>query len=230
VTKVRRGRPLRGLLVFLVVACVGACQGELRLDDAPAGMSIEAGTDAEPGPMQDAPAESHDDDRPTGCTSDADCGLSTLHCDTASGSCVACISDTDCAGGADKRCDAALHECVECGVDGDCPTGQVCVIATARCATSCSSITDCITSGYVCDLTRDICVRCFVDEMCALTPATPKCAPDGTCVGCTSDSNCSDATPRCNQVNGSCVECVTSADCPGGQPLCDPTSLTCTSP
>jgi Cys-rich repeat protein len=226
----RRGRPVLGLFVLLLVAClVASCQGELRLDDAPGMMSIEAGVDAGPASMPDAPAEAHGDDPATGCTSDAACGLSTLHCDTASGSCVACVSDADCAGGADKRCDAALHQCVQCGVDGDCPSGEVCVIATARCATSCSSITDCITSGYVCDLTRDICVRCFVDAMCDLTPQTPKCAADGTCVECTSDANCSGATPRCNQVNGSCVQCLTAADCPTGEPLCDPTSLTCTS-
>jgi hypothetical protein len=99
------------------------------------------------------------------------------------------------------------------------------VIAARRCATSCQKITDCLVTGYVCDITRDVCVRCIVDATC-LDPDVPVCAPDGTC---SSDSQCSGTTPVCNEVTGGCVQCVAATDCPAASPLCDPASHTCTS-
>jgi len=65
---------------------------------------------------------------------------------------------------------------------------------------------------------------------CSRTPATPFCkaATDGnpalfnTCVGCLSNADCINPTPRCDLQNGQCSACQTSQDCAfaTGNPIC----------
>ena len=49
------------------------------------------------------------------CSSDPDCRLPSLHCDTDSHTCVPCLNDTHCVQVGLRRCDLALHRCIECG-------------------------------------------------------------------------------------------------------------------
>jgi Cys-rich repeat protein len=211
--------------LFPVLVLAASCQGELRLDDL-ATTLVEAGAGTDSAPPGDSAGATETAPRPA-CSTDTDCKLATLHCDVASGTCVECVGDQDCAAGPNHRCDGALHQCVQCGVDGDCAAGQVCVIAARRCVTSCTKITDCVLTGYICDLTRDLCVRCFANNVTCLDNDTPICAADGTCVQCGADSDCSGTTPRCDQVTGSCVACLSASDCQAAAPLCDPGSHTC---
>jgi len=54
------------------------------------------------------------------------------------------------------------------------------------------------------------------------------CVPDGADAGpagCTDDSGCGGATPRCYAPAGRCVQCLSVADCPGGR--CDALTRTC---
>lgn len=211
--------------VAVAVPVVG-CQGQLRLDD-------DAGTFGVPaeGGLQEGSMTALDAARSSaGCTKDVDCVLGTLHCDVLSGACVPCVSDEQCSGPVNHRCDAALHRCVECGVDGDCGAGRVCVPSARQCATSCHQLTDCVLSGFFCDLGRSICARCTGDEICKTAdPETPVCSPVGRCVLCVNDSTCPAATPRCDRTTGSCVQCLGASDCGAAAPLCNPATSSCVS-
>jgi hypothetical protein len=212
-------------LTTAVFACqLFACRGQLRLDDDGGSPSDDAGLG------EDTQAPAIDGAPSAGCANDVDCHLSTLHCDPLSGACVACLSDDQCTDPTKHRCDAALHRCVECGVDGDCGTGKVCVPGTRRCAATCHQLTDCVFSGYFCDTTRSICVRCTGDSVCSgFDPDTPLCDLDGQCVECLSDAVCPATKPRCDRTTGSCVMCLGASDCKGATPLCDPKTSTCVS-
>jgi Cys-rich repeat protein len=205
-----------------------ACNGQLRLEDD-AGASILGPGDGDGGNvLPEASADAAPP--PAGCTKDVECGLSTLHCDVVSGTCVACVSDDQCSGASKHRCDAALHRCVECGVDGDCGMGNVCVPGTRRCATTCHQLSECVILGDFCDTTRNICARCTDDSICkAADPDTPVCSPIGDCVECVTDATCTAAKPRCDRTTGSCVQCLGASDCKAGAPLCNPTTSACVS-
>ncbi len=219
-------------LACVVVASVSACQGQLRLeDDAGSGFLAPAeagdGIADTGGAGPDAFVAPDAARMPLACTNDGDCGLSALHCDVVSGTCVACVTDNECKGDPKHRCDAALHRCVECGVDGDCGMGRVCVPGTRRCATTCQQLSDCVFLGDFCDTTRNICVRCTDDQICNADPDTPHCSPVGECVQCVGDATCPAAKPRCDRTTGSCVQCLGAADCATSAPLCNPMSSSC---
>lgn len=222
---------LSAVLTGSFVACLasqGACQGQLRLEDDAGAPFVGSSGDGGEG-LLEASAEAADASPKPACTKDGECGLGTLHCDVVSGTCVACVSDDQCAGSAQRRCDAALHRCVECGVDGDCGTGKVCVPGTRRCATTCTQLGDCVFLGDFCDTSRSICVRCTDDSICKADPDTPICSPVGDCVSCTTDATCPAARPRCDRTTGKCVQCLGGSDCGASAPLCDPTTSSCVS-
>lgn len=210
------------LLVMIAVAC----DGEFRFEDLADGGSvgtIDGGADGAPGSDAISPEN--------GCKVDGDCKLATLHCDSPSGACVACVNDSNCAAPL-PRCDAALHRCVACGVDGDCDAdaGQKCDVSTRHCITTCSSpfSDDCPSDEPVCNTGTGQCYRCTDDLECTFSDTEKLCqVSDGLCVQCRSDSDCSGPTPRCDIVSGTCVQCVDSDDCSGATPLCDPSTLAC---
>jgi hypothetical protein len=157
------------------------------------------------------------------CSSDPDCRLPSLHCDTVSRSCVSCLDDTHCASGPLLRCDFALNRCVQCGSDNDCSTGQKCT--AHRCLTSCQTSTTCPVEAPVCDA-RGLCVRCLGDADCP-SATTPYCnVPSGQCVACNVQQQCTPGAPRCDPVRGVCVGCLSSANCEVGH-FCSPVTNTC---
>jgi hypothetical protein len=105
-------------------------------------------------------------------------------CDTALGSCQACIDDVTLA--VDSGCSAAAPscaggECFECLTNDDCSAGQ-----------SCSSSNSC----------ED--VRCASDADCAGIEGAPACdATSGACVSCTTETGCA-GNAMCNE-NHACV-------------------------
>lgn len=178
------------------------------------------------------------------CKSDGDCTSSDYpECDTASGSCVQCMTSGDCPGAA-PIC-GANGECLECQAVSDCeasPNGSVC--AEGKC--TCSVDGDCTGSypwGAKCDSYYDRCA-CAADADCAGNANGPtcytvykkcSCAADGECTKapytkcalpyssasymhcrkpCAQNTDCTDKTlPTCNTSTGKCVACKSAADC-----------------
>jgi len=218
-----------GVVGLVSALCASACQGQLRLeDDAGAPFSVSGGGLDGGGTLTEASADAADAAaKPPGCTKDGECGLAALHCDVVSGTCVACVTDDQCAAGDRHRCDAALHRCVECGVDGDCGAGRVCVPGTRRCATTCQQLSECVFLGDFCDMAKHICARCTDDSICKADPDTPICSPVGDCVQCVTDATCPAGKPRCDRTTGNCVQCLGASDCGASAPLCNPTTSAC---
>ncbi|MDB5219428.1 MAG: hypothetical protein JWO86_7355 [Myxococcaceae bacterium] len=222
---------LFGFAICASFCSISACQGQLRLEDDAGGPFLGPGADGG-GNLPEASVSPEGGDaahKPPACTKDAECALSTLHCDVVSGTCVACVTDDQCKGTKQHRCDAAIHRCVECGVDGDCGTGKVCVPGTRRCATTCTQLSDCVFLGDFCDTSRSICVRCTDDAICKADPDTPICSPVGECVSCATDATCPAAKPRCDRTVGTCVQCLGASDCGPAAPLCNPMTSACVS-
>jgi hypothetical protein len=158
------------------------------------------------------------------CSRDSDCRLSTLHCDTVSGACVACIDDSQCTDPNLRICDSALNSCVQCGVDGDCAIGQECEPTTHHCVSSCADGGSCPASAPHC--TGGYCLGCTTNGDCATSAAGNVCdTATGQCVACTSDAQCPSQLRRCDRTTDTCVACLTSADCHDN--FCDPTTHTC---
>jgi hypothetical protein len=159
-----------------------------------------------------------------GCSVDTDCTIAGLHCDPASGQCVACVDDMQCTQPGRPRCDSALQQCVQCGVTGDCASGQVCEPTSHTCLSSCADGGAC-PAGTSCSQ-QGVCVGCSADPDCATSSSGPVCdTANGQCVQCLQDGQCAAPTRRCNHATDRCVQCLTSSDC--GDNMCNPTTFTC---
>ena len=212
-TSIRGGWPLLASLpVALVLAAGSGCDGHLdfRAKGGPAG--VAGGGTGGAG----------------GCASDAECRLSSLHCEPVSRTCVACVDDRHCGTSGFPRCDTGLHRCVACLVATDCPAGQAC--RAAHCVTPCADDTTPTTcpAGTACN--SGTCSLCGDDGVSCVGSAMPFClSPPGICAACRTDADCTAPTPRCDPVRYGCVACVTIADCPAAMPFCDPDTGSCKS-
>jgi hypothetical protein len=160
----------------------------------------------------------------TGCATDQDCPLTTLHCDHLSGKCVACARDTDCTSPSRMICDNELRICVECSANQDCgggASGWTCVPTTKSCLRSCASAADCA-SGSWCD--DGLCVHCDDDHGCAGKLCDPA---SHQCTICVSNAQCP-VGDMCDRTSGQCVGCLSTADCAMG--VCDPADWACKTP
>lgn len=171
-----------------------------------------------------------------GCDEDWECGLTTLHCDTAAATCVECTNDDHCAalGIARIRCDTAVHRCVECGLDADCGQGRGC--HGHHCVTLCNiegANGSCPSAAPYCEADDlGFCVQCGDDLPHACdggAVAGPICGRLGLCQACQVDGDCKAPTARCETFDGRCVACVDSKDCTGGT-VCDPVTNRCLPP
>ena len=206
--------------LVITVLFMGACDGEIRLDDD---ASIDSAS-------ADGAFESTGDGRSDvggSCKADPDCKLATLHCYLPAAVCVPCLTDAHCTSDGEHRCDTAAHRCVECGVASDCSGDETCEPITRRCVHRCGDGGGC-SSDEKCDSARGICVECTDDSQC--TKDAKFCEkPSGRCVQCVTDASCSASgdRPRCDATRAVCVHCLTGADCGGDKPLCDPASGEC---
>jgi hypothetical protein len=115
-------------------------------------------------------------------------------CDTASGTCVACVSDTDCADPAASHCDPTTHTCTLCTSDAQCTDP-----ALPACNTSVG------------------CVQCTTDAHCAGNASGPVCYAEQVCTTCTSSFECSDpASPACQLDRTTGQSSCTSYTCAAG--------------
>ena len=166
--------PFASALVVALSACspTAAC---------PSGTSLEAGrcVEADVGATADGGADANVD----AATVDAHapcggaCNGTTPHCDTASDTCVACLTDDHCTDPDASVC-GTQHTCEACGTSADCTH---------------------LTATPVCDTAAMSCVECLTNEDCAATEGcdaeTHACVtftPDSvdTCGACTRDAEC----------------------------------------
>lgn len=202
----------RAAAVFLLAAVgLGACSVKLSFDPPDA----KAASDAKPA-----------SDAARGCKTDQDCPLTTLHCDSSSGQCLACVEDGNCTSASSAHCDAALHRCVQCGADQDCGAAGRCIAATRSCVHTCATGADCSAAGTWCD--DSVCSQCDDDHPCTGSRAYCDSATR-QCTSCVMDAQCTaPGAPHCNRTSGQCVGCLSTADCAAG--FCDPTNWTCKTP
>lgn len=147
---------------------------------------------------------------PTGAGQCTACGVA---CDAQSSS--ACVNRTcrcgdgpACSGEADL-CDDASGSCIECRDDTDCAGSEVCV--QGQCS-ACDPTDDSGCSGTtpICDDATRTCRGCTASDCVA--PQT--CADTGECVGCTDNANCTARTaPICNAATMTCRGCTNATDC-----------------
>jgi len=168
-----------------------------------------------------------------GCDQDQECPLASLHCDTATGTCVACTEDVHCAQADRNRCDPGSHRCAECVIDSHCGLGRAC--RENHCVTLCRfEGNDSACMGLAtphCEADVGFCVACEDNnKTCALASEQgPICnVQTGLCVACRSDANCGGTNPHCDKITGHCVECLQSGDCAPAAPICDPSTSQCT--
>jgi hypothetical protein len=128
-----------------------------------------------------------------GCTTSEQCkakSAATPACLTTTGTCVSCVSTSDCQGGS-LVCDTKTNTCVGCTN-----------------STGCGDATPICTGGA--------CVRCANNKQC-LDRDTSKslCSSLGGCAQCLSHSDCGaiPGKPYCDPATNKCEACVTSTDC-----------------
>ncbi len=126
------------------------------------------------------------------------CTGATPVCNTATQTCVGCLSNANCSG-ATPICDAASLTCRPCNSNADCGG-----------TTYCDTVAGSVNLGT--------CVTCVADANCP--PATPRCNPaTNTCIQCLSSADCGGTTPSCQ--SGTCKSCASDADCNGATPACE---------
>jgi len=168
--------------------------------------------------------------------------IGTNLCDTASGRCVDCLTDADCAvETTNKYCDTApnssglpAYNCEECTQTSHCQAGYTC--SGGDCVKPCG--TAMCETGEVCDLANNRCIDCLGDADCADETTDKHCdlrpntagLPTGSCEECIESAHCP-AGEIC--VNENCEpSCTTDANCStdggGNSPYCHPTTRICT--
>ncbi|PKN54614.1 MAG: hypothetical protein CVU56_25595 [Deltaproteobacteria bacterium HGW-Deltaproteobacteria-14] len=161
------------------------------------------------------------------CASDADCDGATPACDTATGECVTCVSDSHCPAG--ERCDA--HACVDdprwCGSSAACGPGATCIASACVSACGDAAANPCAPPA-VCDSASGVCVAPRQPQCVAALHCGPGefCAANGACLAHCADPGANPcAAPRvCESASGLCQfppECLTSAACGPGERCAD---------
>lgn len=96
-------------------------------------------------------------------------------CNTATATCVDCLTSADCAG---QVCDPASHTCVECLTNADCPTAMPACSSGHTCGGMCTTNASCTQGLPVCETATHACVECLTNADCG---ANGVCQADLTC-------------------------------------------------
>jgi hypothetical protein len=168
------------------------------------------------------------DDGAAGCAT-AGCPIASLACDVASGTCVECLSQSDCSKYAGLPiCDPSTHTCVDCLSVLDCGPNKTCVLGAKQCVPGCSASLPC--AEGTCDKTTQACVACTSDAECKDDGQNLVCdLATKQCVGCVSDKTCPVGHPRCDPASQQCVQCMHASDCANGE-VCEPMRRLCVKP
>jgi hypothetical protein len=152
------------------------------------------------------------------CLSDSDCQSPTPYCADAGNYCVGCLSVDQCPS-ATPGCNSSSLSCGSCALSSDCPA-SVPVCQFGSCELSCASGgADCSDHGLVCESDSGVCSNCTVDSQCAGNDAGYHCGAYGYC-GCQTAADCP-APSLCDQ-----RYCVLSCTVDGG-PDCSQESWVC---
>ena len=117
-------------------------------------------------------------------------------------------------------CETASSTCVECTAAGQCPASNECITATCAanaCGTTPKALnTACMAGSGKCDGAGQ-CNLC--------TPGTAMCNGNiplvcGANGQYTAQPACSGATPNCNAATGTCVQCSSASQCPSSSNPC----------
>jgi hypothetical protein len=143
-----------------------------------------------------------------GCTAIEQCHPKV--CDVASGLCVSCTQDVQCAE-IGELCWDALGLCVVCETDEQCEPGFGC--ETGLCVELFCPEAAC-PEEQVCNLATQKCVDCLSEEDCPPNNTCEEnaCVPPPTC---DSSKDCA-LDEVCDKATSTCVECLLDADCPDG--------------
>jgi hypothetical protein len=111
-------------------------------------------------------------------------------CDTATQSCVRCLTNTDCPSAA-SVCELAAteREANRCAFAQCNPPTPVCNEQTQTCV-GCLADRDCVDEagvGRSCRTDDARCVECLSDAQCSDDPTASNCSRDGACVACAGD-------------------------------------------
>ncbi len=123
-----------------------------------------------------------------------------------------------------KRTNAAY-----CDDTRPCPTGSACDLTAREChpiivgagdmAGLSTDMAGCTCSGPTPICVAMTCVSCMSSSdpegaCAAVSPSTPHCASDGSCVGCRDANDCGGPTPYCDAGTHMCRGCIADAECP----------------
>lgn len=145
-----------------------------------------------------------------------------------------CNVDADCSMG--QWCDESMNACLPTLPNASAlPTDAPHTSPTLDGTCSAAAGTLVCTSG-ACDTKDNECGYANGDGPCTAANGATVCrsticattgSSQGTCVGCSEDSQCGGLTPFCNTTSGDCVVCLTSSQCPNATPVCDGMSSAC---
>jgi len=175
-----------------------------------------------------------------GCVGDGgfDCSVFSQLCNPATGQCVDCFQDSDCAGNpTGSICDTTSDSCVQCQAATDCPysnpgcSNELCgaCVQNSDCppnntctnnACACTGNTGCGGDAPQCIISGGTgACGCSANSQCP-TPdycSTGGFSLNGVCLPpCTSDAGAclaNSPTPFCDSSSGACVICSSNAQC-----------------
>lgn len=126
-----------------------------------------------------------------------------------------CTTDQQCGGRRFSHCDTRSGRCVECTTQSHCGPSTVCDLVAERCATPCQTSNDCSATAQTrCDPNRHVCVGCTSNDQCVAP--TRFCDPTyGQCVECLDNYQCDGWF--CSPFRNECVECLDNQHCPPGE-------------
>lgn len=100
-----------------------------------------------------------------------------------------------------------------------------CLVGTCN-AGNCTMLRPQCALPLVCEALSNTCIGCTSNAQCSAP--TPLCdTMTARCVACRNNADCGGSTPVCEPTRRVCVACTTNANCSGATPICDTTSNTC---
>lgn len=151
----------------------------------------------------------------TACTQHADCSRFPTTPACSRGLCVQCTEDNkSLCTGSTPACDPASGACVQCASDKDCAFPERAACGPDRTCGVCKEDADCTRFGRVCEIGSGMCVECRPSTESTDCRTDKACDPSTTdCPGtaCDPETKLCTRTPR--GTLGICVACVADSEC-----------------
>jgi len=176
---------------------------------------------------------------PSGCNCTGT--AATPLCRMSDGTCVECLSGSDCPNPAASRCNQQTGRCSSCQENADCTavTGKpICSEGSEAQCVECLSDSNCTShpNGSRCDASTNTCTQCVLDTDCP-TPGASRCL-DHRCQPCVNDaagSHCGHVTSDNTVLGvcdvsgaaGVCVQCTGRQSAACGANICNSVTKVC---